>query len=366
MASAPRGAQRASCSFIGRWRRLRLPSRVGPSAILAATLTLLVAAPMAAHDTSPAGASERIPRSLVRSLSPGDRLVDHGVGLDIPQPGQAVWAHMHYIDGTSQTLFARNRPSGEVAVRFWGDESAPATQPAPGADSAVASMRLAGEPTTVAPTGQAAGADVAGASAGGHSECSDDDYNTYSFRVPDYRWSYAADSTPSKFRQRSGGTGAVVDAIIRANSNITSARNNCGRSDRISATFEYQGTTSRRANIGSSGYCTNSDGKSVISWGDLPSYSAAMACMMRISGGVAHEADIKINWNKGYETNMSSCAGEFMIESAITHEMGHVYGLAHVSSYSSPNLTMNPYFGYCSMGHSSLGLGDMLGLERKY
>ena len=50
----------------------------------------------------------------------------------------------------------------------------------------------------------------------------------------------------------------------------------------------------------------------------------------------------------------------------MTHEFGHAYGLAHASTFRNPNLTMQPLVRACSMGHSTLGLGDMLGLEKKY
>lgn len=348
MAAAPRGAQRASSSRLTlalRKEPARLP--VSGAAIIAA-LTLLFAAPIVAHEPVAADTSEAIPQKLARSLRPGDRLSDHGVGLEIPRPGESIRAHIHYIDGTSQTLFARTRSSGDVAVRSWGDEGA-----------------LAGVGPPVGSGATVDGA-VASASSSATSECADKSNNSFGFRVPDHRWRYNRDSTPQKFRSRPGGVRSVIDAIIRANRNITDARNDCGRPDRVSATFDYRGDTSRRANIGRDGYCSRSDGRSVISWGALPSRSAAMACMMTFSGGVAHESDIKINWKQRYETSLSACNNEFMVEAAMTHEFGHVYGLAHVGSYSSPNLTMNPLFGYCSLRHASLGLGDIIGLERKY
>jgi hypothetical protein len=198
-------------------------------------------------------------------------------------------------------------------------------------------------------------------------ECSDRAYSLYSFRMPQLAWRYASGTTPVKFRDRTDGTKHVINALKRANRNITDARNLCGRSDNVSATGTYLGTTTRAPNVNSSGTCTGGDGHSVMGWGSLPSNSIAIACVSGISGtGVAYEGDIRMNWNRAYESKLEFCSGELLIEAAMTHEFGHLYGLGHVSAYSSPNLTMAPRVSYCAMSHARLGLGDMLALETKY
>ena len=56
-----------------------------------------------------------------------------------------------------------------------------------------------------------------------------------------------------------------------------------------------------------------------------------------------------------------------MLESVVTHELGHAYGLDHVSELSHGRLTMSRYIdGTCENQEAKLGLGDMKGLEALY
>jgi hypothetical protein len=128
------------------------------------------------------------------------------------------------------------------------------------------------------------------------------------------------------------------------------------------------GSTSRRPDISSGGSCQGGDGRSVIQFGDLPSYSIAMTCVYGIRDGRAAESDIRINNSETrWALSKASCTGrELLLEAGMTHEFGHAYGLAHASVYRNPSLTMQPLVRACSKAHSSLGLGDMLGLEKKY
>ncbi|MBA2570356.1 MAG: hypothetical protein H0V04_04145 [Chloroflexi bacterium] len=311
-------------------------------------------APAVGHDGTDHRSTDAVRADYLR---PGDRVFDHGIGVFVPPRGETVWGELKFEDGTSQTLQVETTLDGAVRIYQFGDELADRSALLASDEALAASAQAVGPET--------AGVDATSASS--LAECNDRANNLYSWRTPKYQWRYASGTTPSKFRNRSHGQRAVINSIKRAVQNVTGEDNVCSRGDRISATKGYLGTTSRRPGVTSNGYCSGkADGRSVIGFGDLPSRSIAVACV-RTSSGRTYDGDIKISWHKAWETRRSWCSGrELMIEAGMTHEFGHIFGLAHVSSSSSWSLTMQPIVNYCTMGHATLGLGDMLGLERKY
>ena len=62
-----------------------------------------------------------------------------------------------------------------------------------------------------------------------------------------------------------------------------------------------------------------------------------------------------------------SASNEYMLEPVVTHEVGHAYGLDHVGEINHGRLTMSIFIdGTCENQESTLGLGDMKGLEALY
>jgi hypothetical protein len=274
-------------------------------------------------------------------LRPGDRVVDHGVSVLVPRPGQSVWAAVEFADGTNQELEVVTGTDGAIRLVHWGDDAiVPDIHVDPGFDTAA--MGISAE---------------AQARRGSRAECRTTAHSLFRWRIPSYRWFYSARTTPRKFRVRRNGVRQVVDSLIRANRAVVSARNVCGRADRVGARFTYKGLTSRRPG-GSGTSCGGGDGRSVIGWGALPGYAIAFMC---VHG--AREADVRISNRQPYETTRRRCGGEFLIEAPMAHEFGHVYGLGHVRPESQ---TMNSFVSWCSTAELSLGLGDLRGLERKY
>lgn len=170
-----------------------------------------------------------------------------------------------------------------------------------------------------------------------------------------YRWSFRAASTPSSLSR------STVKAILRRSfSNITDANNDCGRADRVSATHEFLGKTSRRPN------CSARDGRNVVGFGRLPYGVLAVTCFWKRDGRML-EADIKINSRESWATSLVGCRNKPMLEGTMTHEAGHVFGLDHVGERRHGRLTMSPYLdGPCNNDEATLGLGDMRGLEALY
>jgi hypothetical protein len=170
-----------------------------------------------------------------------------------------------------------------------------------------------------------------------------------------YEWSFNPSAAPSALDRS-----AVEAVLVRSFTNITGARNNCGRADRISATAVYLGRTKRRVN------CNAPDGHNVVGFGRLPFGVLALTCYW-IKRGRMVEADIRINRYEPWALSTQHCRYKPMLEATITHEAGHVFGLQHIGERRHGRLTMSPYLdGPCENAEATLGLGDMLGLEALY
>jgi len=174
-------------------------------------------------------------------------------------------------------------------------------------------------------------------------------------------WTFNAGSTPAGLN-----VGDVEAALVRSFNNITKEHNDCGRPDKVSATNSYDGRVSRAPNISKNGQCTGSDGKNAVGFGNLPAGVLAVTCTRRF-GGFIVEADIRISTRFDWATTVAECHNQELIEPTITHEAGHVFGLGHVGERRHPLLTMSTQSdGPCNDAASTLGLGDMLGLEALY
>jgi len=193
--------------------------------------------------------------------------------------------------------------------------------------------------------------------------CSDDTFRLtgYSWQGP-YEWRFNADSTPSGYRPN-----AVLNVIKTGVANITAARNDCGLPDEVAAQAVYLGPTEVEP-------CTDEgDGVNVIGFGRMPRDLGvdliAVTCPYTfIQTDEIAEADVIISEDIDWALSLDTCSGmQELLESTVTHELGHVFGLAHVSERRHGDLTMSPRSnGPCDDSESSLGLGDVLGLEELY
>lgn len=272
--------------------------------------------------------------------------------MTVPKRGQMVFGVLDYADGSSRSIQIRTGRDGRVFVRdFLEDEQHAAD---------AAALRARGVSTSSSSSNRNLDfADMPKAT----SECASRSYYLYNWKITSFKWALQSASVPSYLRSRSNGTSVVVTMMKRANTDLITAKNNCKRNDYISASYGYRGYTSRGTNISSGGGCPGGDGYSVVNFGSLPRGVIGMACAYGVSNGVAKEGDVRLATARKWETYYSWCSGETLIEAAMAHEFGHVYGLGHV--YGAP-LSMNPYIPNCSLAPSTYGLGDMLGFERKY
>jgi hypothetical protein len=261
----------------------------------------------------------------------GSVIADHGVETVLPAPGEGIYVEALMTDG-AQELQVEHYPDGTVKLEHVGDETADAQE----------------EP------------EIGVAASPG--ECSDSAYTNLPYRVEfNLRWYFNSNTTPDEL-----SSSGALDAIRRGTVNITDTRSNCRSGDRVPHFMDYQGTTNHHACPGSN------DNMSVVSFGELPQGTLAQACTIYEVDD--HEnrtkwSDILINkasFNWTTNPGARSCQSKYDLESVVTHERGHTFGLGHVSEDSHGKLTMSTAIRACQSSERTLGLGDWLGLKNKY
>ncbi len=265
----------------------------------------------------------------------GRQIVDGAVKSVVPPPGKGVYAEVLTPSG-SQELDVARRADGTVELDHVGDDSQEATAEA--------------------------------RSVSGPDPCSDPAYKDDSFRVTsELHYRFNISTTPRELKHVQ-----AVRAVRRAGANVVRTRNPCHLGDQVPAELIYDGNTSGVANVGDDS-CLESDGESVVSFGDLPKALAKTCTYYKINPSGYDEvgsSDVKINrrdfrWTT--RPRARSCKRGWDLQSVLTHERGHTFGLGHVPEESHGWLTMSPVInGPCQKSERTLGRGDVLGLEGKY
>lgn len=189
--------------------------------------------------------------------------------------------------------------------------------------------------------------------------CADPTYSLNDMSWPDgYEFYFDEGSVPDKYDKDE-----VLELIKRAFDNITSVRNDCGLPDNVAATWHYRGHTTEDA-------CPDTTFQNVVGFGKLPRSSGVLAVMCPYGDPdeVPAYAHILINLNVAWSLSPETCTRRQQdLETTLTHEVGHVFGLGHVGERRHGDLTMSPVSnGACDTEELSLGLGDVLGLEELY
>lgn len=180
--------------------------------------------------------------------------------------------------------------------------------------------------------------------------------------VSNLGWKFRASSVPAGLNR-----GDVLAVLKKSFKNVVNARNDCGRADNVSATHSYLGTTSRKPAISAAGSCMSPDGHNVIGFGSLDGSYAGFTCIWWNGNNQIVEMDMKLDPQQPWAMSLAECNNELMMESLVTHEVGHGYGLGHVGEARHGRLTMSVYIdGLCENQEATLGLGDLLGLESLY
>jgi len=280
-----------------------------------------------------------LPDVVDQDLCPlaGRAIVDHGAGTVVPAPGESVFAEAMSPEG-NQELVVINPPGDRLLLQEVGSE------------------------------GQHEESGTLATRAGSPAACSDPAYYSSSMKLYNYiRWYFNAGTTPSGMSKA-----AVLRAMSRAGTNVSAVRDDCGVPDGVPAVLKYVGATKKSVNMRTDGVCGANDHVSVVGFGDLPRAYTGKACVWAwIQDGPnrINSSDIRLNkGDYGWTTAVSgSCRGRWDVESTMTHERGHTFGLGDVSESSHANLTMSSRSnGTCQTSERTLGRGDAVGLNSKY
>jgi len=151
--------------------------------------------------------------------------------------------------------------------------------------------------------------------------------------------------------------GTAVEAAIKAAADAWD-------SETSFQVFSYKGTTDRVAGV--------NDGFNVVSWGEYSQSNAIAVTFIWYTrtciGGRIRMAIVETDTllNVYFEWSLTGENGKMDVQNIMTHEFGHWCGLDDLYKDRDYWLTM---YGYASFGEiykRTLGLGDILGLQKVY
>ena len=213
--------------------------------------------------------------------------------------------------------------------------------------------------------------DEAGPGAGlGPDPCEDSGYQLLTYPMNSQEtFNIKTSSFPSYVNQTS-----TRDAILAGIRAWPQQFNDCGMSDLADATAVDGGGTTAGSAAGAGGCSqTNHDDVSVASFGAAPAGVVAFVCRhikYQAIGNIVDGADMRLSdaylWTN--QPDSPDCV-EIDIQSIVTHEAGHVWGLADLNPNSHPRLTMRGSgvdAVTCRAMLRTLGKGDVLGMRQFY
>lgn len=190
------------------------------------------------------------------------------------------------------------------------------------------------------------------------------------FRLEHHRW-----TTPFRYRIKVAAApkrfqrATLVRQIKAGNANMRLGRNTCGRARLGTPAADFLGRTRSQPDIvpGTTRItCGHYNTRNVVGFGTLPGGLLGWTCYWWLSTGTMGAADVMLAKGKQLTTHLPRhCHDRWDLEGVVTHEFGHVYGLAHTGP-GHTHLTMEHRTAPCSTYARTLGLGDWLGMRTMY
>ncbi|WP_207934640.1 matrixin family metalloprotease [Actinomadura sp. KC06] len=176
-----------------------------------------------------------------------------------------------------------------------------------------------------------------------------------------------------EWRYHAGTTGLPRSSVAKGVANMALANTDCTGGGRFTPPPDigerYSGESAGGPNVTTDATCGERDrvntfgGKAMTgAEGDV----LAATCIWFI-GARTIETDMALQEHgKRWWTDGTCMPGSYSVEAVVTHEAGHVFGLAHVEGADHAKLTMAPVVAACDNGPATLGKGDYDGLIDLY
>lgn len=316
---------------------------VAASAVLAGA-ALVVAVPESSIGATTAEGACNLPPGILKKADLPDGssvngckafgrvMRDNGLGVTIPAAGEGVHATAIRADGSTAEFGVRVTEDGAISYETSEEQHL-----------------------------------VAGSvSSGSPSSCEDDTYILkYWKEYGTWDWYIGDGGKPAGLT-----TAAAKDAYVDSINNMTQTTNTCNYTDQVDASASYKGTTTLEADINSESDCTAKDDKSTVDGGNLKWPDIAVTCTFtRSIPGVKDDnvqSDIRFNTTDfDFVDGVSGCTNQHDLRSIMTHEVGHVFGMADVYG-DHAWLTMSGTGGACQTRARTLAKGDVLGMRALY
>ena len=104
----------------------------------------------------------------------------------------------------------------------------------------------------------------------------------------------------------------------------------------------------------------------MVDFGNLSALDLGYACWWYV-GNDTVSSDMRLNSSEySWAVNLNGCVTKYSVEDVATHEFGHTFGLNDLSESLHPALTMSAIMLPCQDAETTLGLGDVKGMEALY
>lgn len=270
-----------------------------------------------------------------------------GLSVEIPPPGEGVDLRLDLVNGDALTFSVATSVEGDISYDSTGDAEASEV----GSGDYLDEGEDDGGRTGVDTRGCDSSSFISG-STGGR-------------RTPTSLYNYRVGDGP---RPAGLSDAATREVIFDSFATWRNSTNSCGMADSVDVNYRYDGTTTLETGISTAAACTGRDGTSIIDFGTLPFGTLGANCSYPNSSRIYTESDIRLNTkNHSWTTTPRiNCTNKYDVQSIMTHEIGHSWGLNDLKQAGTRYQTMFGTSYSCMKYQRTLARGDVTGMNQYY